>query len=381
MRNVSAICLIALVAAASTQASESLDIKGDRTVEFRFKAPSAQKVEVQIVGMTKPLPMGKNEDGTWSAFTQTLAPDIYIYTFSVDGMRELDPSNPNYVPNLLNPSNSFTVPGTPPLPWEESDVQHGIVHHHFYKSSILGANRDFYVYTPPGYDPAATVKYPVLYLLHGFSDNASAWTSVGKANDIFDALLSEGKMKPMVVVMPLGYGAPEILTRPGASDDPAVRSHNFEVFRNILTDEVMPIAESRYRVSADRKDHAIAGLSMGGAEALLIGLNRLDKFAYVGSFSAGRLGETNPSVSFPQLRFSARGKVNLLWMACGTGDPRLAANRQLESFFRGEGLSVTAVETPGVHAWSVWRRNLVAFAPMLFGNASATAAPVPTSSK
>src|SRR3954471_13212647 len=125
--------------------------------------------------------------------------------------RETGLSNFSIIPNPLNPNNSSHVPGATTMPWEPSDIPHGTVHHHFYRSSIVGDNRDFYVYTPPGYDPGASSLYPVLYLCHGFSDDASGWTAVGKANYILDTLISQNKAKPMVIVMALGSGAPEIL--------------------------------------------------------------------------------------------------------------------------------------------------------------------------
>ena len=130
--------------------------------------------------------------------------------------RELiDPSNWLMKPNLLSAESEVHVPGPGSLPWEIGDVPRGIVHHHFYRSGIVGDDRDYFVYTPPGYDPASTKTYPVLYLLHGFSDDASGWTAVGRANVILDNLIAQGKAKPMLVVMPLGYGAPEIVSRVG----------------------------------------------------------------------------------------------------------------------------------------------------------------------
>jgi enterochelin esterase family protein len=281
------------------------------------------------------------------------------------------------VPNLLNPSSSLHVPGATVMPWEPSDVPHGTIHHHFYRSSIIGDNRDFYVYTPPGYDPNASTLYPVLYLFHGFSDDASGWTAVGKANYILDTLIAQNKAKPMIIVMPLGYGAPEILQAgAGGFRSPALRQRNFDNFRNALTDEVIPRVERAYKVSANRESRAIVGLSMGGAESLLTGLNRLDLFSYVGSFSAGGLGSDLPA-AFPQIGPAANSQLHLLWIACGTEDSLITSNRQTVSYLKGKGIQVTQVETPGMHTWMVWRRNLIDFAPLLFRNNSSTATSVP----
>jgi len=313
--------------------------------------------------------MEKNEAGVWTVTTAPLAPDLYGYSFEADGVHLLDPSNTEIKPNLLGLSNIVHVPGATPLPWEMTAIPHGIVHHHFYKSAIVGDNRDFYVYTPPGYDPRAGTLYPALYLLHGFSDDASGWTAVGKANLILDSLIAQNKARPMIVIMPLGYGAPEIVQRapaPGsASRAAALHDRNLTNFRDALIDEVIPAVEKMYKVSLDRDSRAIAGLSMGGAESLFTGLNRLDEFSWIGSFSAGGLGD-DPATVFPQLSASANARIHLLWIACGTDDRLITRNRALVAWLKTKDIRLTQVETPGMHAWMVWRRNLIAFAPLLF---------------
>jgi enterochelin esterase-like enzyme len=219
--------------------------------------------------------------------------------------------------------------------------------------------------------------YPALYLFHGFSDDASGWTAVGKANYILDALIAQNKAKPMIVVMPLGYGAPEILKMAGGGfRDPGVRQRNFDNFRNALIDEVIPRVERTYKVSANRESRAIAGLSMGGAESLLTGLNRLDLFSYVGSFSAGGLG-SDLATAFPQIGTATNAQLHLLWIACGTEDSLITSNRQTVSYLKGKGVQLTQIETPGMHTWMVWRRNLADFAPLLFRNSSAAVTSIP----
>jgi enterochelin esterase family protein len=214
----------------------------------------------------------------------------------------------------------------------------------------------------------------VLYLLHGYSDDASGWTQVGKANLILDSLISEGKARPMIVVMPLGYGAPEIVHftpgTPPPFSNTELRQRNFDRFTAALLDEVMPAVEKTYKVDTSRDARAIAGLSMGGAESLLTGLNRLDKFSYVGAFSAGGLGD-DFATQFPQLKTASHVGIHLLWVACGTEDRLITPNRRFIEWLKGQGLQVTAIETPGMHTWMVWRRNLTAFAPLLFRTADA----------
>ncbi len=368
-------CLIAVAALSySQQVIQSPDVAGDGHVTFRLRAPNAQRVAVNIEGAKAPLVMNKDGEGIWSVVAGPLAQDYYSYSYLVDGVRLLDPSNPRLVPNLLSPSNYVHVPGPDAQPWDTSDVPHGTVHHHFYRSSVIGDNRDFYVYTPPGYDASASLRYPVLYLLHGFSDDASAWTSVGRANLILDTLISRGQAKPMIIAMPLGYGAPDILKRSGpGSREKGLRQRNYSMFTNALLDEVIPLIERNYRTLTDRDSRAIAGLSMGGAESLLTGLNQLQTFSYIGSFSAGTLSDPDLSVDFPQLTGAfANGHINLLWIACGTDDSLIKNNREIVAWLKARDIRLTAIETPGMHTWTVWRRNLVEFAPLLFRAASPT---------
>jgi len=343
----------------------SPEVQPDNRVTFRFRAPNAKEVLLAREG-AEPVPMQKDQQGVWSLTTDPLEPDFYGYSFVADGVRLIDPSNALMKPNLLSPQSVVHVPGPASLPWEVNDVPHGIVHHHFYRSAIIGDNRDFYVYTPPAYSGNAEKPYPVLYLLHGFSDDASAWTAVGHAQVILDNLIAQGKVKPMLVVMPLGYGAPEIVSHtPGAFHDPSLRQKNFQRFRDALINEVIPQVEASYRVASDRNARAIAGLSMGGAESLLTGLNNLDHFAWIGAFSSGGVSE-DLQADFPGLDSSANAQLRLLWIACGTDDHLIDINRKLREWLKSKGIQHTDIETPGAHSWMVWRRNLAAFAPLLF---------------
>jgi enterochelin esterase family protein len=348
----------------------SPEVHSDGRVTFRLLDPNAEKVTVSVEGMKEPIAMQKDQQGVWSVTTEVLAPDLYGYSYNADGTHFLDPSNTEIKPNLMGLSDVVHVPGAAPLPWEDTDIPHGLVHHHFYKSSVVGDNRDFYVYTPPAYDPTANIRYPVLYLLHGYSDDASGWTAVGKANLILDSLIAQNKIKPMIVVMPLGYGAPEIVhPTPGVSPfgNAALRDRNFNYFRTALIDEVIPAVDRAYRTDPSRDARAIAGLSMGGSESLLTGLNRPDKFSWVAGFSTGGLGD-DFAADFPQLNAAANSQYHLIWIACGTEDRLITMNRKLIAWAQEKGVHVTPIETPGMHTWMVWRRNLIAFTPLLFQN-------------
>jgi enterochelin esterase family protein len=344
----------------------SPDVQADGHVTFRFSDPNAVKVSLSLEGQKMPTPMRKDEDGIWSVTLGPLQPDFYGYNFNADDVSLVDPSNTMLKPNLLTLSNEVHIPGTS-LPWEVADVPHGEVHHHFYHSRLAEDDRDFYVYTPPGYDPNRKNEYPVLYLLHGFSDDASGWTAVGRANVILDNLIAQGKAKPMIVVMTFGYGDMEIVRRGwDAWSDKELAWRNLSRFTDILLGEVMPQVEGEYRIKKDRESRAIAGLSMGGAESLLTGLNHPDQFAWIGAFSSGGIDNRDFAIEFPNVDSSANQKLKLLWIACGTEDSLIKINRQFKSWLKDKGVQFTDIETPGMHTWMVWRRNLSTLVPLLF---------------
>jgi enterochelin esterase-like enzyme len=345
----------------------SIDVHPDHSVTFSYRDAAATKVSLALDGVAKPIPMEKDAAGVWTVTTQPLEPEIYGYHFDADGDRRFDPSNPRFTLNLVNVSNLVTVPGDTPQPWDDANVPHGTLHHHIYATgTVLGLPENqsgYFVYTPPGYDNKAKKPYPVLYLLHGWSDSDAGWSAVGHANLILDNLLAAGKIKPMVVVMPLGYGDMAFV-RNSLWSDPAAVDHNTNLFAKSLLTEVLPAVESEYRVSKDRKDRAIAGLSMGGLESLEVGLTHTDKFAWVGGFSsavrefdyAQKLASLDPKTA----------NLRLLWIACGTEDSLIEPNRKLVAFLKTKEMPVTQVETPGLHTWLVWRDNLIHFTPLLF---------------
>ena len=369
----SSLFVFSTIAAPQQPPAVSPEVHPDNTVTFRFAAPNAKEVKLAREG-ADPVPMQKDDRGVWTLTTSPLAPDYYGYSFLADGVRSLDPSNHYLVPNLLTPANSVHVPGLPSLPWEVNDVPHGVVHHHFYKSTVAqdDDDRDYYVYTPPNYDPAAKQTYPVLYLLQGYSDDASGWIAVGRANVILDNLIAQGKAKPMIVVMPLGYGTMEMIRQSwNAWSHTELRDANFKKFTDALLTEVMPQVETEYRITKDRNARAIAGLSMGGSESLLTGLNNLDKFSWIGAFSSGGIPE-DFAKDFPALDAKSNQQIHLLWIACGTEDHLITINRSLKEWLKTQGVNHADIETPGMHTWMVWRRNLAYFAQLIFRSSSST---------
>lgn len=359
-----------MLAAMSVSAAPKIvspEVKPDGAVTFRVRAPNAQQVFVNREGAPR-FALAKNADGVWEGTTAPLAPDYYGYSLQIDGVNFLDPSNPLTKPNLLNLSNEVHVPGPATLSWEAGDVPHGEIHHHFYRSLQIGDRRDYYVYTPPGYDPSTLRRYPVLYLLHGYSDDASGWTAVGRANVILDNLIAWGRVRPMIIVMPLGYGNPAVVG-PRAEQEwtnPISKARNYSLFRPYLMKEILPRVEAEYHTFNDRESRAIVGLSMGGTEALMVGLNELDSFAWIGAFSAGALGEPFDQ-ALPHLTSADNGRIKKLWISCGVDDKsHIDPMRDLHRWLINKGIDHMDIETPGAHTWMVWRRNLTALTPLLF---------------
>ncbi|RXH55603.1 Endo-1,4-beta-xylanase A precursor [Granulicella sibirica] len=344
-------------------------VGADGSAVFSLDLPNAKDVKLTLEGGAAPMPMVKDDAGRWTVTVPHLDPEYYSYNFVVDGVSFTDPHNTMVKTSAFSVQSVFLVPGG--KPWEIADVPHGEVHHHLYHSAIVQADSEYYVYTPPGFDAGSKKTYPVLYLLHGYSDDASAWTSMARANLILDNLMAAGKAKPMIVVMPLGYGNMEMITRGWAAwRDPGLPRDNFQKFGEALFREVMPRVQKEYPLSSKREEHAIAGLSMGGAESLLVGLGHTEEFAYVGGFSAGGIGSGPFDAEFPAITpatgAAVNGKLKLLWISCGTDDGLYGPNQKLVAWLKERNVTPKVTYTPGRHVWMVWRDNLSNFVPLLF---------------
>jgi enterochelin esterase-like enzyme len=356
-----------LAAAAQQPALNSHEVNADRSVTFRYYGPTARKVTIGLDYDHHRVALTRGAGGVWTLTTLPLQPALHTYGLQVDGTPILDPLNPSVDPNYTFLANEVTVPG-PPQPWDPADVPHGAVHHHLYSTAVIlglpGNVEDYYVYTPPGYDARAGRLYPVLYLLHGWSAAADSWSHEGKANLILDNLIAQGQAVPMIVVMPLGYGDLTFVTGGfGQWDDEAAVGRNLRLFSSALLTEIVPQVEAGYRVSATREDRAIAGLSMGGGESLVLGLDHPDTFAWIGGFSSA-LPQGNFERMFPNLKPGRAPR--LLWVACGVQDDLIEPNRRCVAWLRTQALRPVAIETPGIHNWPVWRDDLIQFAPLLF---------------
>jgi enterochelin esterase-like enzyme len=372
---------------------KSPEVGADGRVTFRLRAPNAKEVAVSVVGNR--LPMQKDEQGLWSVTSDPLAPEVYTYSLVIDGAPMNDPSNRHVQTSFGSFQSMFMVPG--PAPWlPAAGVSRGAIARHAFRSAVATDERDFFVYTPPGYDPRRAQPYPVLFLLHGLGDDAERWLNGGgAANNILDNLIAQGKAVPMIVVAPLGYGTS---AGPAGGRTP----ENITGYTKILLEEVLPMVEKSYHVSRNREHRAIAGLSMGGAESLYVGLNHLDTFAWIGAFSsapilwpgvatvrsAGPEGAPAPAPEgargrgrgpapaldpasfpkvFPALDAKSNAKIRMLWIVCGTADGLIGSNRQFKDWLRSKGVDFTEQEVPDVgHVWPLWRQNLTDMVPRLF---------------
>ena len=367
--------LASTVAAAAQQPPppppvRSPEVHADRRVTVRLRAPNAREV-LFASDFGPSAPMVRDSAGDWSYTTEPLAPDIYSYTFRVDGVAMPDPQNAELKPvfRMSLGQSLLHVPGPDSLSWEIRDVPRGAITEHFYKSGIIGDHRSYYVYTPPGYDARRAERYPVLYLLHGFSDDATGWVSAGRANVILDNLIANRRARPMVVVMTLGYGVPQILEGFywGAQRDSSLWRLNTTRFTEALLKEVMPEVERRYRVATTAAGRAIAGLSMGGGQSLYVGLNNLGRFAYVGAFSSVTTINQQPyEKTYPLLNQASNGRLKLLWIGVGRNDFLHAENVRFRDWLQSKNVRFEWAETPGAHTWPVWRRYLTDFLPLLF---------------
>ena len=341
---------------------ESPIVGEDGRITFRVSAPEAGSVVLNAPWAGERQPLAKGEDGIWSLTVGPVPPAIYSYTFQLDGVRVLDPHNTAVKQWRGGNASLVEVRSSDPSPYDLRDVPHGTLHTHYYSSESGGANRRLVVYTPPGYERDTQRTYPVLYLLHGSGDGEMTWTEVGKANLILDNLIAAGEAEPMLVVMPNGHPVPWGPRRRG------VRSGNTEAFRKDLLESAIPLVESLYQARTEREHRAIAGLSMGGGQALHCAAAALGQFAWVGAFSAAApSSEQDPAMrAFLAGPQRANDRLALLWIAIGRDDFLLDRNTSFKTSLDAAGIEHTYLLTDGGHSWPVWRDYLARLAPLLF---------------
>lgn len=356
--------LAALLTAASTIIAQTVSpvIHPDRTVSFQLRAPGATNVALALEGAGTRKPMEKDARGIWSTTVGPLEPNVYGYSFWADGIRLPDLASPAVKPEPMPVSSMFEVLADRPQFFDfDPAVPHGTIRLHDYASRSLGKLRKLRVYTPPGYDQNPRARYPVLYLLHGGFDTEATWTEYGRAHYILDNLLAAKKAKPMIVVMLNGFAARNTnattqVDRPGAST----------AFEDDLLNDAMPFVEQMYRIQPDRAHRAITGLSMGGGQALTIGLSHLDRFAWIGGMSGTVANRDQMLAGLVKDSQAANQQLKLLWFVCGKTDGAFKSNQELDATLSGHGIRHTFVPMDGGHEWNVWRRGLADFLPLLF---------------
>lgn len=342
----------------------SPEVHADRRVTFRLYAPKASEVLLMgspgiLEAIKKPMPLERGDKGVWSLTVGPLEPGFYTYGYAIDGgLRMPDPSNPNLEQRRWGPTSLFVVPGESKAVFEERQIPHGTVHVSFYDSANLKTQRSFYVYTPPGYESGHR-KYPVLYLLHGNGQIEASWTWTGRANVIMDNLIADGKVKPMIVVMPYGHVGREIKTPTSAPPNPGADMAAIE--KELLTG-VKPLVESKYRVFKDRNHRAIGGLSMGAAQSLQIGLHNLDQFAYIAAFSGGGNRAEWEKADAGMLN----QRLKVLWLGCGTEDFAYPGVKSLHDLLTSKDVQHVWNESGAGHSWPNWQVYLSKYAPLLF---------------
>lgn len=354
----------------------SPEVNKDNTVTFRLKAANATKVEVvgDFLSKDEKAEMKKVNNDVWEYTTpKVLAPELYSYSFMMDGIKISDPSNVFMSRDVVTISNLFMIDGKESELYKVLNVPHGSLSKVWYHSEKLNADRRITVYTPAGYETNGQ-KYPVLYLLHGMGGDEDSWSTLGRASQILDNLIAQGKAKPMIVVMtngnsdlqaawgesPTGYVTPTI-------ELPKTTDGSFED----AFPEVVTFVDKAYRTITKKESRAIAGLSMGGFHSMQISKEYPTLFNYIGLFSASaRFKGKKDSHIYEnceaKIKTQFAQKPALYWIAIGKDDFLYEENQKFRSFLDANGFQYTYVESEGGHIWRNWRNYLCQFLPLIF---------------
>ena len=369
----------------------SPDVHADNSVTFNLIAPEAQKVQitgdflppkkVEYGGNTYEMPgvadLVKNDKGVWTLTTEPLQPELYTYNMLVDGVKIIDPLNVYNIRDINNLFSVLLIGGNQRADlYKVNKVAHGTVSKIWYESPTAGLTRRLTVYTPAGYETSGK-EYPVLYLLHGIGGDENAWSELGRAAQIMDNLIAQGKAEPMLVVMTNGNISQEAC--PGETSEgfrvptmmlPKTMEGSFET----AFPDVVKFVEKTYRVKKDKAHRAIAGLSMGGCHSLFISINYPDLFGYVGLFSAAVDRQQNSQEGYPNIYADRNQKIDrlfskhpkLFWIGIGKTDFLIQSNNDLRAYLDSKNHKYTYLETEGGHIWRNWRIYLTEFTPLLF---------------
>ena len=366
----------------------SPELNDDKSITLRFFAPNADSVKVTgdflptikretqwgIVDAPSQANLTKDKNGVWSFTSKPLEPELYNYSFIVDGISHTDPNNPFLIRDVASVTNIFIIGGEQADLYKVNDVPHGTVSRIWYDSPGLNMDRRLTVYTPPNYEKSESTKYPVLYLLHGAGGDEEAWIELGRTAQIMDNLIASGKAKPMIVVMPnanifqdaapgqgnKGYYKPQFMAQ-------GTMNGTYEAtFKDIIS-----FVENNYRVKAQKESRAIAGLSMGGFHSLHISRYYPNTFDYIGLFSAAILPNENASSEVysnfeESLKRQKANGYKLYWIAIGKTDFLYEANQEFIKKLDEINMPYEYLESEGGHIWRNWRIYLSKFAQRLF---------------
>ena len=350
-------------------------LNSDLSATFRVNAAQAQKL-LLLIDFDSSYEMAKKDGGFWEATTKPLLPGFHYYAVSVDGFLANDPGSRTFFAARKEVSG-IEVPGPDTDFLAIKDVPHGTMRTEWYHSKTTGQTRRIFVYTPPGYDESG-LRYPVLYLQHGYGEDEAGWGDQGRENFILDNLIAAHKAKPMIIVNENGLPGPEFQPPgpPRAGEKPPqvtevaryFMNDKYAKFDSIVSSDLLSFIDATFRTLPDRDHRALAGLSMGGAQALRIGLTHLDKFAYLGSFS--------PAIYITDISRDYDGaladpaklnqRLRLLWLGIGTEDFLFEPVKKSHETLAQAGIKHVWVESSGAHVWTVWRKYLADFAPRLF---------------
>jgi enterochelin esterase family protein len=337
----------------------SPEILPDRSVTFRVAAPKASEVVLTGEFASGPQAMQKDGQGIWMLRVGPVDPDLYEYEISIDGVTSIDPRNPlvkyNRAPGVV--SSLLDVPAAGPRFFDSKAVPHGKVDVRYYDSRATQRVRRVRIYTPPNYEKLSG-RLPVLYLLHGGEGDDTVWTEFGRANAILDNLFAEKQAQPMVIVMPDGYAY--------GWDSGAAADKQQADFLKDLKEDLIPFVQANYRVSSNREQRALAGLSRGGAQTLNIGPKHLNLFSRLAVFSAPG-GANAPDRDFAQKNAAElNAKLELFWIGMGTEDSLFEGANRFTAMLKANGVKHTYRTIPGAHTWIVWRKFLYEVAPLLW---------------
>ena len=325
---------------------------------FRVNAPDAQKVQLDLA---RKYDMVRNNEGVWEVTTDSLTEGFHYYSLLINGMAVADPASETFY-GMGRMASGIEVPFKGDGYYAAKDVPHGEISIKRYYSTVSNKWRQFYIYTPPGYDTSINEKYPVLYILHGGGEDERGWATQGKTDLILDNLIAEKKAKPMIIVMP-----------DGNVDAQGFGDMTLMIFERELKQCVIPFVEKNFRTETGQGSRALAGLSMGGIQTLYVGINNTEMFSYLGVFSSGWIVPAQNSLADKQYEFmkanldKINGNLKQLWISMG-GKEDIAYNNCQTMMSKFDELKVkyTYSEYPGGHTWPVWRNNLYNFAQLLF---------------